>query len=71
VTDVFDAKFTQIIGEKSGDEFGASVAAGDFDHDGFMDIAVGARGDVVGQGMSRAWPISTADHPLASRPLPA
>lgn len=53
VTDVFDAKFTQIIGEKSGDEFGASVAASDFDHDGFMDIAVGARGDVVGQGMSK------------------
>ena len=53
VTDVFDAKFTPIIGEKAGDEFGASVGAGDFDHDGFMDIAVGARGDVVGQGMSK------------------
>ena len=53
VTDVFNEKFTEIHGVSTGDEFGASVAAGDFNHDGFMDIAVGARGDVVGQGMSK------------------
>jgi len=53
VTDVFNESFTELHGVSAGDEFGASVGAADFNHDGFMDIAVGARGDVVGQGQSK------------------
>ena len=47
VTDVFNPEFTHLKGENSGDEYGVAVASGDIDHDGFTDIVVGARGDVV------------------------
>lgn len=53
VADVFSENFAEIHGTNAGDEFGASVGAADFNHDGFMDIAVGARGDVVGEGQSK------------------
>lgn len=53
VSDVFSEQFTDLYGVSAGDEFGASVGAADFNRDGFMDIVVGARGDVVGQGMSK------------------
>ena len=38
VTDLFDAKFTQLDGAETGDEFGGNVSAGDFDRDGFSEI---------------------------------
>jgi FG-GAP-like repeat/FG-GAP repeat len=53
VADIFNPAFTQLNGVAAGDEFGASVGAGDFDKDGYTDIVVGARGDVVGQGTSK------------------
>ena len=40
--------FTQVGGAvESGDEFGAALAAGDFDEDGFADLAAGAPGENV------------------------
>jgi hypothetical protein len=33
---------------EEGDTFGSALAAGDFNHDGFADLAVGARGESVG-----------------------
>jgi hypothetical protein len=35
---------------KPGDEFGASLAGGDFDNDGFDDLAIGVQSDVVAGG---------------------
>jgi hypothetical protein len=41
--------FTQVGGAvESGDEFGWALAAGDFNHDGFADLAAGAPGEAVG-----------------------
>ena len=41
--------FTQVGGTpEGGDLFGAAVAAGDFNHDGFADLAVGAPFEAVG-----------------------
>src|SRR5688572_7205246 len=36
---------------EGGDEFGASWAAGDFDHDGDFDLAIGVPGEDDGRGM--------------------
>jgi hypothetical protein len=45
--------FTQVGGAvESGDTFGSAVAAGDFDEDGFADLAVGAPGENVGGAVS-------------------
>ncbi len=46
-TEVFKSEFTHLKGEHASDEFGVAVASGDIDHDGYTDIVVGARGDVV------------------------
>jgi hypothetical protein len=41
--------FTQVGGAvESGDQFGSALAAGDFDNNGFTDLAVGASGEAVG-----------------------
>jgi len=41
--------FTQVAGAvEEGDRFGSALAAGDFDNDGFADLAVGAPGEVAG-----------------------
>jgi hypothetical protein len=41
--------FTQVGSTaEGGDQFGNALAAGDFDHDGFVDLAVGAPGEAVG-----------------------
>jgi FG-GAP repeat protein len=41
--------FTQVgSAAEAGDSFGAALAAGDFDHDTFTDLAVGAPGEAVG-----------------------
>jgi len=43
-----DQDFTNWTVAAPGDRFGASLAAGDFDGDGYSDLAVGAPGDLVG-----------------------
>jgi hypothetical protein len=44
--------FTQVASAvESGDGFGGAVAAGDFDHDGFVDLAAGASGEDFGAGV--------------------
>jgi len=41
--------FTQVGGAvEGGDQFGAALAAGDFNHDGFVDLAAGAPSERVG-----------------------
>jgi hypothetical protein len=41
--------FTQVGGAvEEGDQFGVALAAGDFDNDGFADLAAGAPGEAVG-----------------------
>jgi len=41
--------FTQVAGAvEAGDAFGSALAAGDFNQDGFADLAAGAPGEVVG-----------------------
>jgi hypothetical protein len=48
LTDAGGQLFTQVGGAvETGDEFGAALAAGDFDEDGFADLAVGAPGENV------------------------
>jgi hypothetical protein len=53
--------FTQVGGMvEGGDQFGAALAAGDFNHDGFADLAAGAPsehvGSTVGAGAVSVWP---------------
>jgi hypothetical protein len=38
---------TGVVGSRPGDEFGTALAAGDFDGDGFADLAIGAPGRAV------------------------
>lgn len=41
--------FTQVGGAvEASDEFGSALATGDFDNDGFADLAAGAAGEAVG-----------------------
>jgi FG-GAP repeat len=41
--------FTQVASPaETGDQFGSTLAAGDFNHDGFADLAAGAPGEAVG-----------------------
>ena len=41
--------FTQVgSAVEGGDQFGSALAAGDFNHDGFVDLAAGAPGETVG-----------------------
>ncbi|HEX5496035.1 MAG TPA: hypothetical protein VFX70_15810 [Mycobacteriales bacterium] len=42
------------VSDVAGAKFGAAVAVGDFDHDGFADVAVGAPADKVGSNASGA-----------------
>jgi hypothetical protein len=56
--------FTQVGGLiEGGDQFGAALAAGDFNHDGFADLAAGAPservGSVLAAGAVSVWPGST------------
>ena len=44
-TDVFKAEFTTLKGTQNNGAYGESVGAGDFDRDGYTDIAVGATGE--------------------------
>src|SRR6266545_3317616 len=45
--------FTQVGGAvEGGDEFGWALAAGDFNHDGFADLAVGAPDETVGSAFA-------------------
>jgi hypothetical protein len=44
--------FTQVGSPvENGDQFGTALAAGDFNHDGFMDLAAGAPGEAVGSAV--------------------
>jgi hypothetical protein len=43
------------------DQFGWSVAAGDFDGDGYADLAIGAPGESVGPGTDPAWDAGPQD----------
>jgi FG-GAP repeat len=36
---------------KAGDDFGAALAAGDFNHDGFADLAIGVPGESLEEGL--------------------
>ena len=48
-TSIGSQLFTQVGGAiEAGDGFGGSLAAGDFNHDGFADLAAGAGGEDVG-----------------------
>jgi hypothetical protein len=50
--------FTQVAGAvEAGDWFGSALAAGDFNHDGFADLAAGARFEAVG-GIGAAGAVS-------------
>jgi len=52
-------QFTQVSGAvEPGDAFGDAVAAGDFNHDGFADVAVGAPFETV-NGLGDAGAVST------------
>jgi hypothetical protein len=43
--------FTQVAGNPEvGDQFGSTLAAGDFNQDGFVDLAAGAQGEAGGAG---------------------
>ncbi len=44
-TEVFKTEFTTLKGQEQNGGFGESVASGDFDRDGYTDIAVGATGE--------------------------
>jgi hypothetical protein len=46
------SKFVEITGEASGNEFGRSIAGGDFNHDGISDLIIGAPGYSSGTGRS-------------------
>jgi hypothetical protein len=50
--------FTQVGGTvEAGDQFGSALASGDFDQDGFFDLAAGAPGELVGS-LSEAGAVS-------------
>jgi hypothetical protein len=51
--------FTQVGGTvESGDSFGDALAAGDFNHDGFADLAAGAHNETVGTNLYSAGAVS-------------
>ena len=51
--------FTQVgSAAEAGDSFGAALAAGDFNHDTFADLAVGAPGESVGSSRGSAGAVS-------------
>ena len=53
--------FTQVAGNPEvGDQFGSALAAGDFNQDGFVDLAAGAPGEAGGAGAVSVLPGSAA-----------
>jgi len=53
---LWDQSVSGVTGDpQSGDQFGASLATGDFNHDGYADLAIGAPGDSVPDQPGLAW----------------
>jgi hypothetical protein len=43
---------------EAGDRFGAALASGDFDHDGFDDLAIGAFGETLNGSQAAGWVVA-------------